>query len=105
MAKLTMEYAGMEYYRYTNIENPPGWIYCGVENKMKVAEQYVFSFSFKTNPLKTMLFLKKIYLFLERREGREKGREASMCERYIDQLPLTPPQLGVWLASQACALT
>ena len=26
-------------------------------------------------------------------------------ERNIDQLPLTCPQLGTWLATQACALT
>ena len=28
-----------------------------------------------------------------------------MCERYIDWLPLTRPQLGAWPATQACALT
>ena len=28
-----------------------------------------------------------------------------MCERYIDWLPLTRPQLGTWSATQACALT
>ena len=28
-----------------------------------------------------------------------------MCERYIDWLPLAHPQLGTWLATQACALT
>ena len=28
-----------------------------------------------------------------------------MCERYIDQLPLTCPQLGTWPATQARALT
>ena len=28
-----------------------------------------------------------------------------MCERYIDQLPLTRPQLGTQPATQACALT
>ena len=28
-----------------------------------------------------------------------------MCERDIDQLPLTPPQLETWPATQACALT
>ena len=28
-----------------------------------------------------------------------------MCERYIDQLSLTHPQLGTWPPSQACALT
>ena len=44
-------------------------------------------------------------LSLERGEGREKGRETSMCERYIDQLPLAHPLLGTWLTTQACALT
>ena len=29
------------------------------------------------------------YLFLERGEGREKGRETSVCERNIDLLPLS----------------
>ena len=81
MAKLTMEYAGMEYYHYTNIENPPGWIYCGVENKMKVAEQYVFSFSFKNQPPQNnAVFKKDLFIFREkRREGKRKrsidGRE------------------------------
>ena len=28
-----------------------------------------------------------------------------MCERNIDWLPLTCPQLGTWLATQECALT
>ena len=28
-----------------------------------------------------------------------------MCERNTDWLPLTHPQLGTWLATQACALT
>ena len=28
-----------------------------------------------------------------------------MCERYIDWLPLTHPQLGTWTTTQACALT
>ena len=42
------------------------------------------------------IFLKDfIYVYLERGEGREKrGRETSMCERYIYWLPLTHPQLG-----------
>ena len=37
--------------------------------------------------------------------GRKKGRETSMCERYINRLPLACPQLRTWLATQACALT
>ena len=28
-----------------------------------------------------------------------------MCERYIDQLLLTHPQLGTWPTTQACVLT
>ena len=52
------------------------------------------------------LFFKDFYLFLERREGRRRGRETSMCERYINWLPLICPQLGTWPATQAaCALT
>ena len=46
-----------------------------------------------------------IHLLLERGEGREKERETSVCERYIDQLPLTPPPSGVWPATQTSALT
>ena len=46
-------------------------------------------------------FLKDFtYLRLVRQEGREKERE-----RNISQLPLTRPQLGTWLATQACALS
>ena len=38
------------------------------------------------------LFLKDfIYLVLENVEGKEKGRETSMCERNINRLPLTRP--------------
>ena len=33
-------------------------------------------------------------LFILRGEGKERGREISMCERYIDWLPLSCPQLG-----------
>ena len=42
----------------------------------------------------------RFYLFLERREGREKERETSMCERDVDWLPLMCPQLGTWPATQ-----
>ena len=28
-----------------------------------------------------------------------------MCERYIDRLPTTQPQLGTWPTNQACTLT
>ena len=50
------------------------------------------------------LFLKKdfIYLFfLERGERWERN----MCERNIDWLPLTHPQMGMCLETQVCALT
>ena len=51
-------------------------------------------------------FLKKrFYLFSERRGGRGKGRETSMCERDMDQLCLACPLPGTWSATQARALT
>ena len=50
-------------------------------------------------------FSKDFIYFLERGEGRDKERETLMCERNIDRLPLTCPQLGTWPAAQACALT
>ena len=46
-------------------------------------------------------FLDFIYLFLERGEGKEKERERNISV----WLPLTCPQLGIWPATQACALT
>ena len=46
------------------------------------------------------LIFKKIIVFLERGEGREKERE-----RNIDRLPLHPLQPGTWPTTQACALT
>ena len=49
-----------------------------------------FSFSFLIN-----------YLFLERREGKEKERERNINV----WLPLLHPLLGTWPATQACALT
>ena len=42
--------------------------------------------------------------FILRERGREGERE-TMCERYIDRLPLARPQLGTWPATQACVLT
>ena len=48
-------------------------------------------------------FLKDfIYLFLERGEWKESGRETSMCGVW---LPLARPLLGTWHTTQACALT
>ena len=40
------------------------------------------------------LFFKFLVIFLERGEGKETGRETSMCERNMDQLPLTAPNWG-----------
>ena len=47
----------------------------------------------------SFLFLDFIYLFLDRGEGRERGRETNVW------LPLTRPLLGTRPATQACALT
>ena len=44
---------------------------------------------------------KNIYLFLERREGREKERERNISV----SLPLVYPLLGTWPATQLCLLT
>ena len=44
---------------------------------------------------------KKIFLFLERREVREKEGERNINV----WLPLTCPLLGTWSTTQACALT
>ena len=54
------------------------------------------------------VFLKKIlfiYFYKEGKEGRYRGRETSMCERYIDWLPLESPQMGTCQATQAHVLT
>ena len=45
-----------------------------------------------------------IYFQREGKGGRQRGRETSMWERNIDQLPLARPQLGTWPATQACDL-
>ena len=44
------------------------------------------------------------YLFLERGEGGIKG-EKHQRARETSKRPLTHPQLGIWPATQACALT
>ena len=60
---------------------------------------------------KSLTFFKKIFIysFLEQGKGkegeRETERETLMCERYINWLPLMPPQLGTWPTTQACTLT
>ena len=52
------------------------------------------------------LYLFYFILLLERGKGGwKRGRETSMCKRYIDRLPLTCPQPGTRPATQACALT
>ena len=43
----------------------------------------------------------KIYLFLERGEGKERGRERNINVWLL----LANPLLGIWPATQACALT
>ena len=46
-------------------------------------------------------FLKILFIFEDRgREG-----ETLVCERYIDRLPLSHPQMGTWPTTQPCALT
>ena len=55
---------------------------CSKMIKMSMWKSFSYSFFFK----------EKIYL--ERREGREKERDTSMCERIIDWLPLRQPQPG-----------
>ena len=45
----------------------------------------------KQNKRGCFIFLKILFIFLERGGGR-KRRETWMCERYIDALPLTRPQ-------------
>ena len=50
-------------------------------------------------------FLRFIYLFLERGEGRQRGREILTCKRYINWLPLAQPQLGTWHTTPVCILT
>ena len=52
------------------------------------------------------LFKNRIYLFLEEgKEGRKRGRETSMCERNIDQLPLICPHPRNWPKTQGYALS
>ena len=53
------------------------------------------------------IYLNILFIYFQR-EGKGKtkrGRETSMCKRYISWLPLTCPQLGTWPATQACVLT
>ena len=40
--------------------------------------------------------LKKLFIVRERGREGERGRETSVCERYINQLPLVCPELGTW---------
>ena len=48
-----------------------------------------------------LFFLKILFIYLERREGKEKERERNINV----WLPLMRPQLGTWPTTQACALT
>ena len=52
-----------------------------------------------------LIFLRALFIFREGKGGRKRGRETSMCERNMNRLPLTRPQPGIWLTTQACALT
>ena len=45
------------------------------------------------------------FIFRERVEEGETGRETLMCERYIDWLLLARPHLGTWPTTQVCTLT
>ena len=50
--------------------------------------------------LRRIFFLKILFIFEDRgREG-----ETLVCERYIDRLPLSHPQMGTWPTTQPCAL-
>ena len=67
-----------------------------------ILSTYLCTISFSLMTISSVCFFKDfIYLFLEKGERREKERERSInvC------LPLLPPQLGTWTATQACALT
>ena len=52
-------------------------------------------------------FKKKDFIYFQRegKRGRKRERETSMCEKYIDWLPPTHLQLGVWPTTQACVLS
>ena len=52
-----------------------------------------------------ILFLFFLLFLREGKGGRRRGRETSMCERDMDQLPLARPQPGTKPATQAHALT
>ena len=50
------------------------------------------------------VFLKIFSIFRERERQEERGRETSMCKRYIDQLPFTCPHGRTWPATQPSTL-
>ena len=92
---------------------PWEWGEMGKRRKWKF-KKHLFSRRFgwgfkesKDQILTNAFFLKRFYLFIFRERGREGegGRETSMFQRYINQLPLTHLQLGTWPSTQACALT
>ena len=63
--------------------------------------EFIYYIYFKNMGVIPWWFFKNIYLFLDRREGREKERK-----RNINLwLPLMSPLLGTWPATQACTLT
>ena len=75
----------------------------------KVAESFYisnsrvcsFQFSHISPTFVICLFKKRFYLFLERGKGKEKERERNINA----WLPLAHPALGIWSATQECALT
>ena len=73
------------------------WLPLGVSGKYPVllikGEQNDLRFAFILGIVSVLFFLRfYLFTFLER-EGKG-GREASMCKRYINRLPLTRPPTG-----------
>ena len=63
---------------------------------------------FGLHPFNIYIYILKIlfiYFWSKGNGGGKRGRETSMCDRYIHQLPLLYPQWGTWYSTQACALT
>ena len=52
-----------------------------------------------------LICFKFTYFYWDRKGGRKRGRETSMCNRYSNWLPLLHLQLGTRPTTQACALT
>ena len=80
----TWPVAGVRFIEYINEENSFLFSHISV-----IEVNFLFFF-----------FNLRFYLFLERKGGRKRGRETSVCGCLLH----TPP-LGTWPAAQACALT